>query len=173
MHAIEVAPQGSQREHIFRAALRAPDHAQLRPWRLGHHPPTNPQLLTTNYFPCFSCVSLFFIVAARLLYSLVGRNFRPGPPRPDLARPDPTWPDPTGRVPRQKWLIWDGPEWPSRAPNSDVNLAEICDINMDSTMRGSKSAASTKIRRCGEPTVRRHQGFGDAWSISATSTRIL
>lgn len=27
------APQGGERETIFRAALRAPDHANLRPWR--------------------------------------------------------------------------------------------------------------------------------------------
>lgn len=30
---VEPAPQGEQREQIFRAALRAPDHARLRPWR--------------------------------------------------------------------------------------------------------------------------------------------
>lgn len=30
---IEPAPSPIQREKIFRAALRAPDHAQLRPWR--------------------------------------------------------------------------------------------------------------------------------------------
>lgn len=29
----EPAPSPQQREHIFRAALRAPDHGQLRPWR--------------------------------------------------------------------------------------------------------------------------------------------
>ncbi len=29
----EPAPQGEVRERIFRAALRAPDHARLRPWR--------------------------------------------------------------------------------------------------------------------------------------------
>ncbi len=29
----EPAPSAEQREIIFRAALRAPDHAQLRPWR--------------------------------------------------------------------------------------------------------------------------------------------
>ncbi|GAB3474013.1 nitroreductase family protein [Azotobacter salinestris] len=27
------APSAEQREHLFAAALRAPDHAQLRPWR--------------------------------------------------------------------------------------------------------------------------------------------
>ena len=27
------APEGEVRERIFRAALRAPDHARLRPWR--------------------------------------------------------------------------------------------------------------------------------------------
>src|SRR5690606_20498155 len=30
---IEPAPSAGQREIIFRAALRAPDHGQLRPWR--------------------------------------------------------------------------------------------------------------------------------------------
>jgi len=30
---VEPAPRGEQREQIFRAALRAPDHARLRPWR--------------------------------------------------------------------------------------------------------------------------------------------
>lgn len=30
---IEPAPDAAQRELLFRAALRAPDHAQLRPWR--------------------------------------------------------------------------------------------------------------------------------------------
>jgi nitroreductase len=30
----EPAPVGELRERIFRAALRAPDHARLRPWRL-------------------------------------------------------------------------------------------------------------------------------------------
>lgn len=29
----EPAPSGEQRELLFRAALRAPDHGQLRPWR--------------------------------------------------------------------------------------------------------------------------------------------
>lgn len=30
---IEPAPTAEQREQLFRAALRAPDHGQLRPWR--------------------------------------------------------------------------------------------------------------------------------------------
>ncbi len=30
---VEPAPQGRDREQIFQAALRAPDHARLRPWR--------------------------------------------------------------------------------------------------------------------------------------------
>lgn len=30
---VEPAPTPAQRETLFRAALRAPDHAQLRPWR--------------------------------------------------------------------------------------------------------------------------------------------
>ncbi|SHM86112.1 NAD(P)H nitroreductase [Phytopseudomonas punonensis] len=30
---IEPAPTAEQREHLFKAALRAPDHGQLRPWR--------------------------------------------------------------------------------------------------------------------------------------------
>lgn len=30
---VEPAPSAAQRETIFRAALRAPDHGQLRPWR--------------------------------------------------------------------------------------------------------------------------------------------
>ncbi len=30
---VEPAPMGEQRERIFRAALRAPDHSHLRPWR--------------------------------------------------------------------------------------------------------------------------------------------
>ena len=29
----EPAPDAAQRELLFRAALRAPDHGQLRPWR--------------------------------------------------------------------------------------------------------------------------------------------
>jgi nitroreductase len=29
---VEPAPAGAAREHIFRAALRAPDHARLQPW---------------------------------------------------------------------------------------------------------------------------------------------
>lgn len=32
-HLVEPAPMGESRERIFRAALRAPDHAHLRPWR--------------------------------------------------------------------------------------------------------------------------------------------
>ena len=30
---VEPAPDATQREMLFRAALRAPDHGQLRPWR--------------------------------------------------------------------------------------------------------------------------------------------
>ena len=30
---LEPAPDAAQRELMFRAALRAPDHGQLRPWR--------------------------------------------------------------------------------------------------------------------------------------------
>ena len=30
---VEPAPDAAQREMLFRAALRAPDHGQLRPWR--------------------------------------------------------------------------------------------------------------------------------------------
>lgn len=30
---VEPAPDAAQRENLFRAALRAPDHGQLRPWR--------------------------------------------------------------------------------------------------------------------------------------------
>ncbi|TBU73438.1 NAD(P)H nitroreductase [Pseudomonas daroniae] len=30
---VEPAPTAAQREQLFRAALRAPDHGQLRPWR--------------------------------------------------------------------------------------------------------------------------------------------
>ena len=30
---VEPAPNAAQRELLFRAALRAPDHGQLRPWR--------------------------------------------------------------------------------------------------------------------------------------------
>ena len=30
---VEPAPSAEQRELLFKAALRAPDHAQLRPWR--------------------------------------------------------------------------------------------------------------------------------------------
>ncbi|HCN46567.1 MAG TPA: nitroreductase, partial [Pseudomonas sp.] len=29
----EPAPNAAQREGLFQAALRAPDHGQLRPWR--------------------------------------------------------------------------------------------------------------------------------------------
>ena len=30
---VDPAPDAAQRELLFRAALRAPDHGQLRPWR--------------------------------------------------------------------------------------------------------------------------------------------
>ena len=30
---VEPAPDAAQRELLFRAAMRAPDHALLRPWR--------------------------------------------------------------------------------------------------------------------------------------------